>query len=442
MSALLNHNSIPYIPWKSIPIFNQLTTTIKKNKDTNEDTNHERFLRPGPLKINRREIAANIPLNSSCSRFSCSIDELNRPNGYIITDISNGLANTLDIQIPNSYTEQNKCSDAVSSKTAIPCNALRRCRSSGMIKKNIDLSRGDSAYFTNTNQYLVSRSKTFKQNQYSQVRYEDTSLLTNPSNGNGRFYIPNGFSHCQNPYYDGVANPFQYKWIDGNIYTVSIPAGYYNVYDLNAAFRFVMTTNKHYFVNSTTVSSAFLLNISYNTNYGKVELQVFSTNHFPSSQYMLPISATWTSPTDTVPSFIISNNRFQEVIGFSQGNYPAVTNPVTQNQGFVSNMPNLINPSYIIKSYKPKNHKFAQEGGVSGSSLIQRKKYDTIQTVAASYNNIFGSQVANAMSYGVSEQVYTLKSRLGFPMKKTPVISKITGEVKCVLKMPNVAAKC
>lgn len=442
MSALLNHNSIPYIPWKSIP-FNQLTTTIQKNKDTNEDTdNHERFLRAGPLKINRREIAANIPLNSSCSRVSYSIDEINRPNGYIVTDTSNGLANTLDIQIPNSHTEQNKCRDAVSSKTAIPCNALRRCRSSGMIKRKVDESRGDSAYFTNTNQYLVSRSKTFKQNQYSQVRYEDTSLLTNSTNGDGRFYIPNGFSHCPKTYYDGVANPFQYKWIDGITYTVSIPAGYYNVHDLNAAFRFVMTSNTHYFVNSSTMSSAFLLNIAYNNNYGKVELQVFSTNDFPYNQYMIPISATWISPPNTVPSFIISNNLFQEVVGFSQGNYPTVTTPVTQNQGFVSNMSNSIHPAYKIKSYKPKNHKFAQEGGVSGSSLIQRKKYDTIQTVAASYNNIFGSQVANAMSYGVSEQVYTLKSRLGFPMKKTPVISNITGEVKCVLKMPNVAAKC
>ena len=224
MSALLNHNAIPYIPWKSIP-FNQLTTSIKKNKNT-DGSDRENFFRAGPLKIYRREIAANIPSDSGCSRISYSIDEFTRPNGYVITEnTSDGLANTLDVQVPNSKTEQNACSDAVSSKTAIPCNALRRCRSSGMIKRKVDPSRGDSAYFTNTNQYLVSRSKTFKQNQYAQVRYADTSLLPNPTNGTDRFYIPNGINHCPKIYYDGVTNPFSYTWINGTSYTVAIPAG-------------------------------------------------------------------------------------------------------------------------------------------------------------------------------------------------------------------------
>lgn len=440
MSALLNHNAIPYIPWKSIPV-NQLTTSIKQNKNT-DGPEGDNYFRPGPLKIYRREIAANIPSDSACSRISYSIDEFTRPNGYIVTNnTSEGLANTLDVQVPNSRTEQNKCIDAVSSNTAIPCNALRRCRSSGMIKRKVDPSRGDSAYFTNTNQYLVSRSKTFKQSQYSQVRYEDASLLSNPTNGNGRFYIPNGLNHCPKIYYDGVANPFSYKWIDGNEKSVAIPAGYYDVNDLNAAFKLVMMKNMHYLVNAVTNTATFLLNIVYNNYYDKVELQVFSTASFPVIHYVRPIGVGWTLTNNTSPQFIIANNDFQNVVGFSQGNYPSVTNPVTQNQGFVSNISNSIHPSYKVISYKPNNSKFAQEGGVSGSSQIQRKKYDTIQTVATSYNNIFGSQVANAMAYGVSEQVYTLKSRLGYPMKKTPIISKTTGEVKCVLSIPNVATK-
>jgi hypothetical protein len=444
MSALLNHNAIPYIPWKSVP-YNQLTTSIQKNKNTDGGNEFREYFRPGPLKLYRREIAANVSADNACSRISYSIDEFTRPNGYVITNnTSEGLANTLDMQTPNSRTEHNTCTNAVSSKTAIPCNALRRCRSSGMIRKKYDPERNDSAYFTNTNQYLVSRLKTFKQNQYAQVRYEDMSLLSPPTNGNGKFYIPNGLNHCPKTYYDRTVNAFSYIWIDGTTHAVDVPAGYYDIHELNDVFKGVMLANKHYLVHSATNAAVFLLNIAYNTYYDQVELQVYSTANYPISNYISPIGASWSSvlhvPGETIPQFSIANNSFQYVVGFLHGNYPSVvTNPATRNQGFLSNTNHSIRPSYKIVSYKPNNSKFAQDGGVSGSSLIQRKKYDTIQTVAASYNDIFGSQVANALSYGVSEQVYTLKSRLGYPMKKTPIVSKTTGEVKCVLKIPNVA---
>jgi hypothetical protein len=42
-----------------------------------------------------------------------------------------------------------------------------------------------------------------------------------------------------------------------------------------------------------------------------------------------------------------------------------------------------------------------------------------------------GSQVGNAMSYGVSDHVYTLKDKIGYPVTKTPVINKYSGEMKC-----------
>lgn len=444
MSALLNHNAIPYIPWKSVP-YNQLTTFIKKNQNTGTRNNTGIFFHAGPLKIYRREIAANIPRGHTCSRISYSIDEITRPNGYVISqNTTEGLVNTLDVQTPNSRTDDNICSNSVSSSTSVPCNALRRCRSSGMIKRKFDPERRDSAYFTNSNQYLESRLKTFKQNQYSQVRYEDTSLLTPPTNGTGKFYIPNGVSHCPKTYYNGVANPFSYKWIDGTTHSVAIAPGYYDVHDLNAEFKMAMWKNTHYLVKLSTNAAIFLMNIAYNNYYEKVELQVFSTANFPINFYSAPTNVAWLSslhnPRETVPQFIIANNQFRNVVGFSNGNYPStVPNPATQNQGFISNIANSIRPSYQLASYKPNNTEFAQQGGVSSSSLIQRKKYNTIQTVAASYNNIFGSSIANAMAYGVSDQVYTLKSRLGYPMKRTPVISKSTGQVTCVVKMPNVA---
>jgi hypothetical protein len=82
--------------------------------------------------------------------------------------------------------------------------------------------------------------------------------------------------------------------------------------------------------------------------------------------------------------------------------------------------------------YKPNNPQFAQQGAVSASSLITRKKYDSITNSSAIYRNAFGLQVANALAYGVPENGYTIKDKIGYPNKCTPVFSS-TGVVykKC-----------
>jgi hypothetical protein len=63
--------------------------------------------------------------------------------------------------------------------------------------------------------------------------------------------------------------------------------------------------------------------------------------------------------------------------------------------------------------------------------MTQRLKYETITTNGATFARIYGSQVGNAMAYGVSDQAYTVKDKIGFPLTKTPVIDKYTGELKC-----------
>lgn len=74
--------------------------------------------------------------------------------------------------------------------------------------------------------------------------------------------------------------------------------------------------------------------------------------------------------------------------------------------------------------YKPKNSQFAQNGAVSSSSLIARKKYNTITSNAHEYLLPYGAAVADAMSYGISDSVYTYKSKLAFPVKRTPMVNK------------------
>ena len=95
MSARLNMNAIRYFPWKG-RTFAQVTSIITKNKETTYPSSATRYLfNARPLKIYRREIATVTA--PRCSRISVSIDELNRPNGYLVPQTStySGLVNTL-----------------------------------------------------------------------------------------------------------------------------------------------------------------------------------------------------------------------------------------------------------------------------------------------------------------------------------------------------------
>ena len=74
--------------------------------------------------------------------------------------------------------------------------------------------------------------------------------------------------------------------------------------------------------------------------------------------------------------------------------------------------------------YKPNNPKFASQGSVSSSSLILRKKVDTITNNADKYLLPYGASVANAMQYGISDSIFTYKNKFAFPIKKECCITK------------------
>lgn len=81
---------------------------------------------------------------------------------------------------------------------------------------------------------------------------------------------------------------------------------------------------------------------------------------------------------------------------------------------------------YVPVFYKPNNGKFGQQGAVDSSSRITRLKYDTITDMGNTYRVAFdkygnGNGTANALSYGVSSNGYTIKDKLGFPNTRTPV---------------------
>jgi hypothetical protein len=172
MSARLNMEPIRYFPWKG-KTFSQITTSIQKNKPIYSGSSIRNYFNAPPLKMYRREIVTSGTYASNsvthCNvRTSVRIDEMNMPSGYIVpttTAKGEGLVNTLDIHYTNSMYDRNvpSCNN---STTCInhEKNALRRVRSSGMIKKKINTN---DTYSVSSSQYLHSRNKTYNQNIFT-----------------------------------------------------------------------------------------------------------------------------------------------------------------------------------------------------------------------------------------------------------------------------------
>jgi hypothetical protein len=492
-------NQIPFISWKG-KTFNQITSKIQLNNRT-ETTSNNLLFKPLPLQIYRREIVTSD--STSCdTRLSSSIDLLNTPNGSIINSKAennhNGLENTLDINLTENKTERFDCN--TSAQCFNPAkNALRRLRSGGMIKRQFDVSKNNDTYATSTNQYLVSRNRTFQQNQYNYVKKGDAMVTPGDALSKQNIYAGSGLNHCQK-YYLPVDTSFQYQWFESydipevkntegatitpassvgpQTYTVDLSAGYYSIEDINDRFKSVMTTNQHYLESTANRSKLFFMKFAYNTFSDKVELQIqnISKSFFPEANYILPLQndkdervTNWSVPSVAaiVPVVIINNNVFKSVIGFESARYPnymiaIIDNVLTEYDIAASTPPTNyttipgaemaystiklyssttkpeIKPLYTPLYYKPSNPKFAQQGGVSSGSLVSRKKYDTITCNTEIYRTAYGLHVANAMAYGVPANGYTIKDKIGYPMTKTPVFSKYSDEVKtCTSKTFN-----
>lgn len=416
--------SHPLVSWKGQTL-KQITSSIQSNGQVNKSLKltSRSLMMPAPLKHYRREIAANINQPKCSDRSSTSIDIFNQPGGSIINSSAtnqNGLVNTIDDTFPNNTCERpGTCLPFLSAGE----NAKRRVRSSGMIKRQFDISKNNDTYYTDAKQYLVSRNRTFKQNQYNYIRQGNSNATPGTSLASANVYSPNGLSHCPGYTIDGPVS-FNYKWIDGTSHNVSIPAGNYRVEDVNSILQKNMAANNHYIISKSSQISIFLLAIAYNDVQNVVELQVYpaSVAIYPSSSYELPFGVIWTIPnTSTLPQFIIQNNQFQQAIGLAAGNYP-VTQVGTgaQGQTFLSTSPPLLNPSYVQIYYKPSNPNFASQGGVSSAEVTLRAKYNAIQGSAGSIRDAYGNAASNAMAYGSSTQTYTKKDKAGFPLPTYP----------------------
>ena len=196
----------PFIRWKG-KTFTQIFATLKKNTySLNTRTTPAILQYPLPLKLVRKEFA-NIPQSQ---RTNVKIDDFNMPNGAFITNLpptTTGFsATTLDINYVNNLTEHpGMCKSFDNGKACMTTenNARHRVRSAGMYPKKFNTNRNnDSVYHSSTNDYLVSRTKTFQQNQFQYFRSGVDNKYKTGQNYQSYFndYSPQGIPHC---YYSG-----------------------------------------------------------------------------------------------------------------------------------------------------------------------------------------------------------------------------------------------
>ena len=150
------------------------------------------------------------------------------------------------------------------------------------------------------------------------------------------------------------------------------------------------------------VRSAGMNRPKYNSNQNNR-----SENFRSASQYLKSRNRTFTQNQFT-------NLRIDNPSNSAENVYASNTIQYCNNGGKATN--------YVPVYYKPNNTKFAVQGAVDSSSRLARLKYDTITDVGGSMRTAFGPETANALAYGVPPNGYTIKEKMGYPNKCTPII--------------------
>lgn len=465
MSARLSMNQIPIIPWKG-QTFNQIVSHIKKNGVIHNNPLNNNIFSPLPLKIYRYETAGN---DCTSSRNTTTNDILNRPGSSIVNSSSvscKGLVNIIDFNLTTNSSEiPGNCNAECVVGTA-ETKAKRLVRSSGMIKKQYDLSNDKPKYYTDSRQYLNSRNKTYEQNNFHYFREGDENASKGTPQSYENIYTTNTTTDCKRAYIDSDTS-FTYQWVAGNPtfaetgsqptdtngnvinevagqygnFTVNIKKGFYDVSDINRVLHAQMIINEHYFIDTRNETKHFFIKFVFNSNTRLVELQVepISQTIIDNLGLVQPTIETntgtrppvWNVPTSTqIPIVEIIDNSFKTIIGFNAGLYPPAN--TTTSYIISSTSDPLIKPRYNRVYYKPSNHQYAEQGAVSSSSRITRLKYNAITNVASTYRNAFGLHVSNALAYGVPSNGYTIKDKIGYPLPNTPIFTSTGEQRNCV----------
>lgn len=457
------------IYWKG-KTFNQVVAGIKLNKRTVSGVIN--YFSPMPIKHYRKEIASQ-DFSSGSSRRNLSVDAFFYQPGGTITVANDNTSvvtidnkggkgcNVLDIHLTMNSSDRPCLGGTYQSSLLDPAkNARARVRSAGMIKKKFVAGTNNDTYYTDTTQYLKSRSRTFDQNQFHHIQYGDPSVVPGTGQSMQNIYSTGAINHCQQYQISAAKanNVFSYQWwfnttTQPQYYTVTIPDGFYDIGSLNNAIYNTIIANGHYLVETATSNRIMPFKFVFDNLSNRVQLQILAIGqtNFPSAKYSIG-GGSWSIPTYAVVPVVDIPATFTATVGMNVAKYPSselsgYQNNVLQGTGVSAPQNNIyasstiesfqgtnapgISTSYVPVYYKPSNSKFGVQGSVDSGERVTRLKYDTVTRNGSSYSAPFGRQTANALAYGTPGPGYTVKDKIGYPLPKTPVFPKTGGMVEC-----------
>jgi hypothetical protein len=146
-------------------------------------------------------------------------------------------------------------------------------------------------------------------------------------------------------------NSLSYLW-NGVNFNIVIPDGFYSIAELSEYIKFVMEDNGHYLVNADGIN-VYYLSLAVNPVYYRVTLTLTAV------PAVLPMG--WTNPEGIVlnglaPQFVVNDNSFGALVGFSIGTYPAVQGGSTELNGDL--VPNVTVYSAISISCNLVNNRY------------------------------------------------------------------------------------
>jgi hypothetical protein len=194
---------------------------------------------------------------------------------------------------------------------------------------------------------------------------------------------------------------FQFTWTVAGVtttYTVTLPAGFYSVVDINNYLEQYFIANGMYLVDSNS-NNVYYIQLQYNTTYYAVQLLTFAVPTSLPTGYTQPSNWLGYPTVTTAPSFIVSGtNTFGSLIGFTAGTYGggstnkstlSNTTPLGTNVNSVIVRCNLVNnsvasPTDILDSF-PITSTF-------GSNINYTPNYEKwIKMKSGTYSNIIVS---------------------------------------------------
>ncbi len=384
--------------------FNQVVSKLKQNKYATSS-----MWLPNPFKGTRRELVATQNCN-------------NRAQTFENTESKTSLAYVTD-PVTQIIINPSEC--------CTPTYAALRTRSTGNRPKQ---------FITDTATYLQSRGKTWTTDIYNfgdSIQTENSNILTTQHFKPGKLTRRDATITLSNQ--STIA--FQYQWLNGDVYDVVLQKGKHNLETVNLALRNTMFTNKHYLIDTLHQNkNIFFLRFVYDSknNCNQIQCTGLDSKIYDASRYKpwtsYSTAVDWMLPDYTlVPRIIFNNAEFATALGFSNEAYPPQsidgdygTQPPTvtsQEQNYFANNSFYfangdVNPTikskFVSFVYRPLNTYFAQNGAVSASAFVSKKKYNTVTNNAVNYFSGHYRRFDDSAITAAAVAGYSQKTILGF----------------------------